>query len=50
MPYIRQFDRAAVIQGPIVLDRRVLGTGAFAEVELTLVAANPADHGLVGHG
>lgn len=50
VPYVRQFDRVAVAEGPIVLDRHAMSAGAFAEIELTIVAADPIDHGLPGRG
>lgn len=51
VPYLRQFYNASVIEGPNVLNYRVLsnGAGAFAEIEFTVVAADPFEHGLTGH-
>lgn len=49
VPYLRQYRRARVVEGPTVL-RYVTDmntSGAFAEIEFTVVAANPAEYTMV---
>jgi hypothetical protein len=44
VPYMRQFHNARVTTGPTVLRRPAMSCGSLAEVEFTLVAADPAPH------
>lgn len=50
VPYLRQYDYAAITEGPTILSRHVVSAGAFAEIEITLAAADPIEHKLVGRG
>lgn len=44
-PYVRNFRNVRVIDGPTILSRRVMSTvGEIAELEFTIVAADPAEY------
>lgn len=44
VPYMRQFHNARVTTGPTILNRPLMSCGAMAEIEFTIVAADPAPH------
>ena len=47
IPYMRQFHNTRVTEGPIVLRHPVLSShGAVAEIEFTIVAADPLQHSM----
>ena len=44
-PYIRQFHTVSITEGPTVLSRRTMHrVGVIAEIEFTIVAADPAEY------
>lgn len=49
LPYLRQYHNTMVIEGPVVLNHPTMHTnGAMAEVEFTIVAADPTEYALSG--
>jgi len=45
-PYMRQFHNSRVTTGPTILRRPSMSCGALAEVEFTIVAADPQPHSM----
>lgn len=45
-PYMRQFHNARVVSGPTILRRPSMSCGAMAEIEFTIVAADPFPHSM----
>jgi hypothetical protein len=46
VPYMRQFHNARVTAGPTVIRRPEMSCGALAEIEFTIVAADPVPHSM----
>lgn len=44
VPYLRNFQRVRVIEGPTVLSRKKLSTGEVAEIEFTIVCGDPHEY------
>lgn len=50
VPYLRQFHHARVTEGPTILQQPKMNSrGAMAEIELTIVAADPVVHAIPQH-